>query len=298
MEARAIKRINRIFHDEEAKFYDERHPEIERERRNWDYAVNRHLPSIRKGLRILDIGTGTGFVPSIIDKYLDGGLIVCADISKQMLQNARANFGLLKSHFEFVICDAETIPLKDESIDIITINSTLHHIPDYNKFLDEISRTLSKRGVVFIMHEPNKLFYNSWILHKMNRVCRVYLSFKSKFEKNRKRKPKETGLYERVNQRLINENVIPHPLSPRELQSLVDIHSPTASGITDRNKGFIPERIASHIRDLSIVELKTYNHLGKIDPNKDIVCFLLSFLLAKIFRRKGYLFSMVLARPT
>jgi len=293
-----IKEVNRIFHEEEAKLYDERHPEIEREKENWNYVLGKYLPNMRKSFKVLDIGTGTGFVPSIVDKYLEKSLIICTDISKHMLQTAKMK---LRSDnpqncFEFVVCDAENLPFNDSSINIVTINSTLHHIPNYRKLLDEINRVLSKGGILFIMHEPNKLFYGSWMLSKINRICQLYLSFKSKFEKSKKRKIEETNLFERVNRRLINERIISEPLSQREIQSLVDVHSPTASGTPNRNKGFIPEEIASQLRSLSLLEMKTYNHLGKINPKKDIVCFLLNSLLAKIFKLKGYMFYIVLTK--
>jgi hypothetical protein len=145
------------------------------------------------------------------------------------------------------------------------------------------------------MHEPNKLFYKS-LLSKINRICQLYLNFKSKFIKNKKRRIDETELFERVNRRLINEGVIAEPLSQREIQSLVDIHSPTASGTPNKNKGFIPEKIVSQLLDLSVLEIRTYNHLGKIDPKKDMVCFLLNFLLAKMFKGKGYMFYLILAK--
>jgi hypothetical protein len=35
MNTEIIKEINRIFHEEEAKFYDQRHPEIIQETNNW-----------------------------------------------------------------------------------------------------------------------------------------------------------------------------------------------------------------------------------------------------------------------
>lgn len=212
-----------------------------------------------------------------------------------MLETAKMKLNDSKNHFEFVVCDAENLPLKNGSMDIVTINSTLHHIPNYRKLLNEINGILSKRGTLFVMHEPNKLFYNS-LFSKVNRLCQLYLSFKSKFGKTKKRKMDETELFERVNRKLINERVIAGPLSPKEIQSLVDIHSPTASGVPDKNKGFIPERLVSQLQDCSVLEIKTYNHLGKINPKRDIVCFLLNFLLAKIFKEKGYMFFIILAK--
>ena len=65
-----IKEVNRIFHEEEAKLYDERHPEIERERENWEHVLSEYIPNTRKSLQVLDIGTGTGFVPFVKNREL------------------------------------------------------------------------------------------------------------------------------------------------------------------------------------------------------------------------------------
>ena len=290
-----IKEVNRIFHEEEAKLYDERHPEIEKERANWNHVLSENIPNTRKSLQVLDIGTGTGFVPSIVDKYLEDSFVICTDISKQMLLTAKIKLSNSKNHFEFVVCDVESLPFKDNSVNIVTINSTLHHIPNYRNTLEEINRLLSKKGILFIMHEPNKLFYEG-LLPKISRFCQLYLDFKSKFRRRRSQKREHIKLFENVNQILINEGIIGEQLSPRQIQTLVDIHSPTASGIPNRDKGFIPRDIAYQLQDLSVLEMRTYNHLEKIDPRRDVICFLLNSILAKIFKGKGYTFYMVLGK--
>jgi ubiquinone/menaquinone biosynthesis C-methylase UbiE len=111
-----VKEINRIFHDEEAKLYDKRHPEIEKERENWNYVLSKYLPNTYKNLIVLNIGTGTGFVPSIVNNYLEGGLIICTDISKQMLQTAKMKSYNSKNRFEFVVCDAVNLPFKKKIV--------------------------------------------------------------------------------------------------------------------------------------------------------------------------------------
>lgn len=292
---RLVKETNRIFHEEEAKLYDERHPEVERERENWDSVLSKYLPHTHESLTVLDIGTGTGFVPSVVDKYLNNSLMICIDISKQMLLTARIKLNGLKNHFKFITCDAETLPFKDSSIDIITINSTLHHIPNYENMLEETNRVLSRRGILFIMHEPNKLFYNSSV-SKINLILQLCLSLKAKLMRSQSQKIQRTILFEDVNRRLVNERVIAESLAPRQVQTLVDIHSPTASGTPNRSKGFVPKDIASQLRGLHVLEMKTYNYLGKTDPKTDILCFILNCLLTKIFKEKGYMFCIVLGK--
>ena len=290
-----IKEVNRVFHEEEAKLYDERHPEIERERENWNYVLSKCLPYPPKKCKILDIGTGTGFVPSIIDRYFEDSVIIATDISQNMLLNAKLKLSNLRNYFESVVCDVEILPFRDNSIDIITINSTLHHIPNYLGMLKETARILSREGILVIMHEPNKLFYRS-LLPKINYVFQLYLNLKFKLKRRQGTEKNWNKFFEGVNQKLLIEGLIEQSLSPRQIQMLVDIHSPTASGIPDKEKGFVPAHIALQLKGLRLIEMKTYNYLGKTDPGTDLLSFLLNKVLARLFPGKGYNFSLVLGK--
>ena len=50
------------------------------------------------------------------------------------------------------------LPFKSVSIDLITINSVLHHIKDTNFFLNELHRILKKNGIL-IASFPNIAWY-------------------------------------------------------------------------------------------------------------------------------------------
>ncbi len=300
MKAKVIKRINQIFHEEEAEFYDKRHPDIVKEAQSWKHVLNKYLGP-NKNLKVLDVGTGTGFIPSIISEYTSS-LIICSDISKKMLDVAKTKLSLVsKTQFEFIVCDAEKLPLRNSSIDIITINSTLHHLPDYRSCLDEASRILCTNGVIFIMHEPNKAFYNNRVLSNLNRALRLYLSARNRALRFMTSKSinastnNRPNLFERVNQRLIAENLTCRRLSPREIQVLVDIHSPTASGIPDKTKGITLFEVM-RCGSFKLLEFKTYNFLGKIDPSRDKLLSPLNFVCSKVLRNKGYMFWMVLQK--
>ena len=295
MPDKLVKEVNRVFHEEEAKLYDERHPEIERERENWNNILSKCLPYPPKKCKVLDIGTGTGFVPSIIDRYLEDSVIIATDISQNMLLNAKLKLSNLRNYFESVVCDVEILPFRDNSIDIITINSTLHHIPNYLGMLKETARILSREGILVIMHEPNKLFYRS-LLPKINYVFQLYLNLKFKLKRRQGTEKNWNKFFEGVNQKLLIEGLIEQSLSPRQIQMLVDIHSPTASGIPDKEKGFVPAHIALQLKGLRLIEMKTYNYLGKTDPGTDLLSFLLNKVLARLFPGKGYNFSLVLGK--
>jgi len=82
---RLVLKVNEIFHDVESNHYKYKHPEIfKRERDRWKRNV---IPLIVGTTMILDIGTGTGFVPNTICSRLNKkDAFICSDISKEMLE--------------------------------------------------------------------------------------------------------------------------------------------------------------------------------------------------------------------
>src|SRR4051812_39437806 len=93
-EAAFVTKLNQIFYDVEAEQYDERHPEVVQGDARWwtDRGAGlistlRDAPRLRSGLRIVDVGCGTGFIPSLLSAYLgDGDLVVGVDQSEGMLR--------------------------------------------------------------------------------------------------------------------------------------------------------------------------------------------------------------------
>ncbi len=53
-----------------------------------------------------------------------------------------------------IICSADTLPFRDNSIDCILAKDTFHHLGQVKAFLDELNRVL-KPGITAILLEPN-----------------------------------------------------------------------------------------------------------------------------------------------
>lgn len=161
--SKLVLKVNEIYHDIEEAEYEHRHPEIfifEQER--WKRIGEEVLPKFPK--TILDMGTGTGFVPLQIGSYLSGNdKMICADISEKILSVCRKNIEnkSLSPQFSFLKLDGSKIDLPDKSIDIITLNSVLHHLPDLENFFEEANRLLKPGGLLVIVHEPNSSFYKN-----------------------------------------------------------------------------------------------------------------------------------------
>jgi len=145
-----IKKLNEEYHDREAEYYDDIHLHItedvevlQRAFENIDY----------QNKKILDIGTGTGFIPINLKTNSE---FSCLDISKEMLKRlvAKTKNDRYKK-INVIKGDAESLPISNESIDIVTFSSALHHLPNPEKCLEESYRVLKSGGFLFIFHEPN-----------------------------------------------------------------------------------------------------------------------------------------------
>jgi SAM-dependent methyltransferase len=111
------------------------------------FAVN--LPSRPA---ILEAGSGTGYVMEAIDRRLvtlgnPAGSITGLDIAPSMIEKARQRLGS-RPPFRFQLYDGVTVPLPDESLDLVYSVATLQHIPKpfvYSLFL-EVKRLLKPEG--------------------------------------------------------------------------------------------------------------------------------------------------------
>jgi len=99
--------------------------------------------------RLLDIGTGTGWLLSRAAPLIRSGLGV--DASRTMLALARAKLadaGL--GHCGVRLADMYRLPLPDETFDVATLCMVLHHAEDPAAVLQEASRVLRPNGTLLV----------------------------------------------------------------------------------------------------------------------------------------------------
>ncbi len=100
--------------------------------------------------RLLDIGTGTG---EILIKAEKVKTKIGLDISLGMLKVAKEKC----NQCYFLLGDAERIPLKDNTIDGVTLSLVYRHLLDRDQFLREAYRVLRKNGKIGIL-DINRFF--------------------------------------------------------------------------------------------------------------------------------------------
>jgi ArsR family transcriptional regulator len=91
---------------------------------------------------VLDVGAGTGFLTEAASKA--AGKVIALDLSKSMTDEAISKLG--GKNVEFKIGSVERIPLGDSSVDAAIGNMFLHHCPDPEKAIREMSRVLRPGG--------------------------------------------------------------------------------------------------------------------------------------------------------
>lgn len=165
-----VLRVNELFYDSENEEYRDVHEEmLGREGERWS-ARARRLFTFDHPATVVDLGSGAGLVGiSIIGALGVRDRFICADLSAGMLEVARRNLARLAPgpRLEFVKIERTIpyrLPFEDASVDVVTMNSVLHHIKATGDFLAEIDRVLRPGGLVMIGHEPNRAFYESRFL--------------------------------------------------------------------------------------------------------------------------------------
>lgn len=100
----------------------------------------------KAGTRWLDLGTGTGVLP--LHLFADGAVITGVDISASQIAAAKAAAAERGAPIEFLVSPAETLPLPDNSADVVTAAQCFWYF-DREKVTAELRR-ITKSGGKFI----------------------------------------------------------------------------------------------------------------------------------------------------
>lgn len=122
-----------------------------------DGLVERLRPLRVAAKTVLDLGAATGNTTDPLRKRFGGASIVSLDLSHNMLREARAKRRWF-SRTAFVQADAERLPFRDASYDVVFSNLLLPWLSEPTAALAEVARVLRKDGVfVFATLGPDSL---------------------------------------------------------------------------------------------------------------------------------------------
>jgi ubiquinone/menaquinone biosynthesis C-methylase UbiE len=304
-----IERVNQLYHDFQASEFNEIHSRRHRlERIFWERIA---LPHIKNGvcLSIVDLCSGTGFVPAtLLPKLSDEFSVACLDLSQNALDGIKKRMGAFHKRLRFHVGSAEKLPFDDRSFACITMNAGLHHVPCWQKCLREVDRVLKDGGVFCLGHEPNQLYFSSNALVKLERVIWHlfwYASLRQNVRRLREilgKQEKESPLanenIERISAVLLSEGLIDKTLNLGTLRKLVDPHTHEETEEGTVKCGFDPHNVLSEYFPSYKVEALVFSDYGGDMLRKSpMIRRMFDSLMLQLFPGRGRLFSWIIRKP-
>lgn len=165
------KLANVLYHDWEAKTYDEKWS-ISFDERCIDYAKGRFEriagPVAAPHPTALEIGCGTGFFSLNLRQAGVLDRLHVTDISTGMVDVARANAARLGFGIGATAAEAEALPFRDNAFDLVVGHAVLHHIPDVETALREVVRVLAPGGRFVFAGEPTR--WGDFVARRLSRA--------------------------------------------------------------------------------------------------------------------------------
>ena len=154
------KSFQKDYWEHNANARDYKHPVV-------DFFVKQRIDWVKKYIDLskvksaYDVGCGDGFATYYFDKIIpkvEGG-----DIAEYMLDKNPLPRNKLQ------VIDAEDLPLKNRSYDLVYTWEVLHHVPNPQKAVNEMARVSKKYVLIFEPNRNNPLKFMFGLLNKQER---------------------------------------------------------------------------------------------------------------------------------
>ena len=130
--------------------------------------------AVQSGERVLDIGSGPGFLAeALAEKTGSGGEVVGVDVSPQMVDRAEAR----KEHdwLRYQLADATALPFGDNSFDAVVSTQVAEYVPDIEAFCSQVHRVLKPNGRGLILATDwDAVCWHSEDPQRMDRVLKAF----------------------------------------------------------------------------------------------------------------------------
>lgn len=98
--------------------------------------------------RILDLGSGTGMGAAVLAKRYSKSRIIAIDIAHGMLEEHKSRLPRFRNRTSLICADQESLPLPDQSFELIFSNLVLQWSNDIQQMLKELRRIMKVGGLL------------------------------------------------------------------------------------------------------------------------------------------------------
>ena len=110
---------------------------------------------IRKGMRVLEVGCGSGAYTTFVARAVgEEGKVYALDIQPEMLKQLEHKLAKPENedikNIELVNSSAYDLPFDDGSLDLVYMVTVLQEIPDRSKALEQVRRVLNPGGILAV----------------------------------------------------------------------------------------------------------------------------------------------------
>ena len=129
-------------------------------RRMHERTARRLADALPQGGSYVDVGTGPGTLPGEVAALRPDAVVTGVDPSQRMVELATAHLTTATvpgtETRRVLLGDAAHLPLPDASADVVSAVLTMHHWPDLDGGIAELTRVLAPGGTVLVveMHGP------------------------------------------------------------------------------------------------------------------------------------------------
>jgi ubiquinone/menaquinone biosynthesis C-methylase UbiE len=157
--------------------------------------INQCKDFIAKGDKVLDLGSGTGWVAKHLSDLLDIQ-IQCVDVVNEHRVN-----------LPFLVYNGRKLPFSDNSFDIVLLIYTLHHCDDPIQVLKESKRVCKKR--IIILEDTYTNFFGKTLAIIFDYLSNKMCNPKVKTPFNFKKVSQWLNIFEKLNLKVIYTKKLP-----------------------------------------------------------------------------------------
>ncbi len=121
---------------------------------------------LKPGARVLEVGCGRGAGAALVLKTFRPEGVFATDLDVEMIRRARRYLtASQKSPIRLAAADASDLPFGSSAFDAVFVFGVLHHVPVWQRGLEEIARVLRPGGLLYLEELYPTLYQNCITRH-------------------------------------------------------------------------------------------------------------------------------------